>query len=135
MAEQSSELRLRALLGRLAVCRLPADVPIPSWALAGGIVSITRTNDELSIVCPEERVPAEVKAERGWRALQVVGPLDFALTGVLAALVVPLAEAGVSIFALSTYDTDYVLVRENDLPRAVTALAHAGHTVREDNGD
>lgn len=127
-------MELRVLRGRLAVCRLPVDAPIPAWALAGALVSITRAADELSIVCPEADVPDEVQAERGWRTLQVAGPLDFALTGVLAALAVPLAEAGVSIFALSTYDTDYVLVRASDLPCAVAALERVGHTVREDIG-
>lgn len=119
---------LTLLPGRLAICRLPAGASVPEWAPAAGpLVSITRTADELSVVCDEAGVPAEVAAERGWRALRVAGPLDFALTGVLAALAVPLAEAGVSIFALSTYDTDYVLVREADVERAVAALAHAGH--------
>lgn len=128
-------MELRVLPGRFAVCRLPAVASIPAWALAGAFVSLTRTADELSIVCAEESVPREVAAERGWRALRVVGTLDFALTGVLAALAVPLAEAGVSIFALSTYDTDYLLVREGDLPRAVAALKHAGHSVRQGDGE
>jgi hypothetical protein len=123
---------LTLLPERLAICRLPAGALVPEWAqVAGPLVSITRTADELSVVCDEADVPAEVTAERGWRALRVAGPLDFALTGVLAALVAPLAEAGVSIFALSTYDTDYVLVRETDVERAVAALAGAGHTVEQ----
>lgn len=128
MAER--QLELRVLPGRLAVCRLPADAPIPNWAQVSTLVSVTRTADELSIVCSEADVPRDVTAERGWRALQVAGPLDFALTGVLAALAVPLADAGVSIFALSTYDTDYVLVRHDDLPFAVVALERTGHRVR-----
>lgn len=127
-------LALRVLPGRLAVCRLAADAPFPDWAQAGALASITRAADELSVVCAEEGVPLEVRAERGWRALQVAGPLDFALTGVLVALAVPLADAGVSIFALSTYDTDYVLVREGDLPRAAATLERAGHRVRGENG-
>ncbi len=127
-------LELQVLPGQLAVCRLPAGAAIPSWAMAGAFVSITRSADEVSVVCPQDGVPGGVRAERGWRALQVTGPLDFALTGVLAALVVPLAEAGVGIFALSTYDTDYVLVRECDLARAVAALEGAGHRVRGENG-
>ena len=121
-------MHLTLLPGRLAICRLPADAPVPGWTpTAGSLLSITRTADELSVVCDEARVTVEVVAERGWRALRVTGPLDFALTGVLAALAAPLAAAGVSIFALSTYDTDYVLVREADVERAVAALAHAGH--------
>lgn len=128
-------MALHVLSGSLAVCRLPADAPVPAWASAGALVSITRTADELSVVCAEEDVPNEVRAERGWRALKVVGPLDFALTGVLAALAVPLAEAGISIFALSTFDTDFVLVREGDLDRAMAALERAGHRVRQDDGE
>lgn len=123
-------MQLMLLPGQLAICRLPAGASVPEWArVAGMLLSITRTADELSVVCDEASVPAEMLAERGWRALQVAGPLDFALTGVLAALAAPLAQAGVSIFALSTYDTDYVLVREADVERAVAALAQAGHDV------
>jgi uncharacterized protein len=112
----------------LAVCRLPANTPVPA-PKAGALWSVTRTADELSIVCPVAEVPAGAEVERAWRALQVAGPLDFALTGVLAAIAVPLAEADVSIFAVSTYDTDYVLVREAALPAAAEALRRAGHDV------
>ena len=80
-------------------------------------------------MCAAARVPDGVRAQRGWRALAVEGPLDFALTGVLAAVAVPLAEAGISIFAVSTYDTDYVLVRADRLADAVAALRGAGHSV------
>ena len=90
---------------------------------------MTRTASELSIVCPDASVPAAVTAHRGWRAIAVDGTLDFALTGVLASLASPLASAGVSIFAVSTYDTDYVLVQQDALDRAVAALAAAGHRV------
>lgn len=114
----------------LAVCRLDPAASLPLWASAGSFFAITRTRDELSIVCPQQAVPATTQAERDWRALCVAGPLDFALTGILAALAGPLAAAGVSIFALSTYDTDYVLVRAADLDRAITALAAAGHQVQ-----
>jgi hypothetical protein len=89
-----------------------------------------RSGDELSIVCLVERVPEGVMAVRGWRGLRVAGPLDFALVGILAALAVPLAAAGVSIFAVSTYDTDYLFVREQDSETAIRALEAAGHTVR-----
>src|SRR5206468_8549222 len=85
-------------------------------------VSVTRTPDELSIVCPDEAVPPDVEVESGWRALKVPGPIPFDQVGVLAALATPLAAAGISTFAVSTYDTDYVLVREPDLERALAAL-------------
>jgi hypothetical protein len=92
-------------------------------------VSVTRTDAELSVVCPEDAVPAPVRAERGWRCLRVRGPLGFGMTGVLASLAGPLASSGVSIFVVSTYDTDYLMVQERDLERAKDALARAGHAV------
>jgi enamine deaminase RidA (YjgF/YER057c/UK114 family) len=112
----------------LAVCRLAASDRVPSWALElhEGLVSITRTPDELSIVCPDEAVPPDVDAESGWRALKLPGPIPFEEVGVLAALATPLAAAGISIFAVSTYDTDYVLVRERDLERALAAIDAPG---------
>jgi hypothetical protein len=121
-------LSLRTLAGELAVCRLPTDAPAPAPG-AGALWSVTRTADELSIVCPVADAPAGAEVEGGWRALKVAGPLDFALTGILAAIAAPLAEAGVSIFAVSTYDTDYVLVRDAALPAAAAALRRAGHDV------
>ena len=122
-----SELRL--LPGRYAVCRLDADVGVPSWAGAGPFVSVTRTRDELSVVCAEGLAPEGTKCESGWRIFQVAGPLEFSLTGILAAIAAPLANAGVSIFAISTFDTDYVLVKEENLARAVEALRGAGQHV------
>jgi enamine deaminase RidA (YjgF/YER057c/UK114 family) len=120
----SRDMNLTVLPEPLAVCRLPASARVPSWALElhEAFTSITRTPDELSIVCPEEAVPPDVRVQAGWRALKVPGPIPFETTGVLASLAAPLAAAGISIFALSTYDTDYVLVREGDLERALAAL-------------
>ncbi len=114
---------------RLAVCRLgPAD-ELPAAVLQASFWSATRTAEELSLVIPEQLVPPECRSEYGWRAFQVVGPLDFTLTGVLSALASPLAHAQISLFALSTFDTDYVLVREKDLDQAITVLSRAGHRV------
>jgi hypothetical protein len=126
-------LTLELVEGRYAVCRLrPAD-PVPAWAEGGPFVSVTRTDAELSIVCPEEAVPAPASAERGWRCLRVRGPLGFGMTGILASLAAPLASSGVSIFVVSTYDTDYLMVQERDLERARDALARAGHTVEPES--
>ena len=122
-------LTLSVLPETLAVCRLGPDDAVPPWAGAGSFRAVTRTASELSIVCRDASVPAAVTANRGWRAIAVDGTLDFALTGVLASLASPLAAAGVSIFAVSTYDTDYVLVKQDALDRAVAALAAAGHRV------
>ena len=116
--------------GRLAVCRLDPQVAVPDWALSGDFFSITRTTDELSIVCSEAGVPEGVLCERGWAGLKVEGPLDLSLTGVLASLAQPLAEAGISIFAVSTYDTDYLLVKVGDLERAVAVLTQEKFDVR-----
>lgn len=121
------ELQLRVLDDRLAVCRLAANASIPAWVFSSGFCSVTRTSDELSVVCAQDRVPSDVRSEPGWRALMLVGPFEFTLTGVLTAIVEPLAEAGVPIFAVSTFDTDYVLVKETSLESAAAALRAAGH--------
>jgi hypothetical protein len=114
------------MVGLFAVCRLPAGSLIPEWAVDGGFASITRTPDELSIVCLQASAPPGIQSERGWRCFRVCGPLDFALTGILARLTAPLAAAGVPVFALSTFDTDYLLVREVDAGRATAAWRSAG---------
>lgn len=115
-------LSLSILPYRLAVCRLEKDAPIPLWAIEDTFFSITRTMDELSIVCSEANVPGDVRSEKEWSALKVNGPLDFALTGILASLAGPLASAGISIFAISTFDTDYILVKSRDLAETVAVL-------------
>lgn len=126
----SANISLRLLDPLLAVCRLPAGSPFPNWAQAGVLLVLARTVEEVSVVCEERFVPEGVTVERGWRALLVEGPLDFALVGILAQITAPLAEAGISVFALSTYDTDYVLVKENKLEGALAALEGAGIPVR-----
>ncbi|WP_441296803.1 ACT domain-containing protein [Allokutzneria sp. A3M-2-11 16] len=118
-----------------SVLRLAADAPAPVEVLAAqGFVSVTRTPDELSVVCPTAVAPPADEAEGGWRLLTARGPFDFALTGIMAALSTPLAEAGVPLFALSTYDTDHLMVREEHLHRAITALENAGHRVHAEVG-
>lgn len=123
-------LTISLLPDELAVCRLSADVEPPALPAGGSFYSITRTPDEVSIVCPAARVPDGADSERGWRAFVVDGPLDFSLVGVLDSVLTPLVEARVPVFAISTYTTDYVLVREMDLRPAKTALKIAGHTLR-----
>ena len=112
-----------------AVCRLRADLSIPGWATAGGVSSITRTSDELSVFCEESLVPEGVTCERQWRCFRVAGTMPFSMVGVLASLVQPLAEAKVSVFALSTFDTDYLLVKREHFERALGVLLEAGHEV------
>ena len=120
-------LDLSILPDTFAIARLPASVPPPAWADSGTLRSVTRTPDELSIVCRDADVPEDVTAARGWRAIRVAGTLDVSTTGILSGLAAPLAEARISIFALSTHDTDYVLVRDEALGRAVDVLTAAGH--------
>ena len=115
--------------GSYAICRLDATAAVPPWATQGGFSSITRTANELSIVCVADGVPAAVHAQRGYRALAVRGPLDFGLVGILASLAGTLAAAAISIFVVSTHDTDYVFVRDADLERALAVLRAAGHSV------
>jgi hypothetical protein len=122
-------IKLSLLAGRYAVCRLERQAPLPAWAMKQAFCSVTRTADELSIVCAESDVPDGILCEPNWRMLKLEGPFDFNLVGVLLAVIQPLAEKGVSIFAVSTYDTDYVLVHEPQLEQAVTALTERGHQV------
>jgi len=117
------------------VVRYPAGTPVPAWAAGKVFFSVTSTEDELSVVCPAEWVPDGVgKVEPAWRCLKVEGPLDFALTGILASLAVPLAAAKVSIFAISTFDTDYILVKGAQLASAKEALRRAGFTFTSASG-
>ena len=124
-------MTLELLPTPLAVCRLSADAELPTW-ISGEFQSITRTPDELSVVCSAKEVPEEVQAERGWRGLRVAGTLEFHLTGILASLASPLAEAGISIFALSTFDTDYLLVKEDVLEPALQTLEAEGHEILQE---
>lgn len=117
-----SILKMSLLDTTLGVCRLNTDEEIPSWGIKGEFFSVTKTSDELSIVCEEQNIPQHILCERGWRALKVEGPLDFSLVGILSKISNVLAGAGVSIFAVSTYDTDYILVKNKDIDKAVEAL-------------
>ncbi len=126
----STSLRLSVLEERLAVCWLELRAEIPPWATSAPFFCVARTPDELSVVCPEEHVPAGITCERGWRALKLQGPFGFELTGVLASVAAPLARCEVGILAIATYDTDYVLVKEEQLDPAIAALRERGHEIR-----
>lgn len=127
MSAKPTGQRFRALAGRYAVCRLNAESAVPAWA-TGPFVNITFTVDELAIICPAERVPVDVRAERDWRVLKLVGPFPFTAVGVLASLATPLARAGISLLSIATYDTDYFLVKGDVFDDAVRVLIAAGHT-------
>jgi hypothetical protein len=121
------QLKFRQLAGTFAVCRLPADAPMPRSIESDSFLSITRTSDELSIVCGTNHVPENAKCESPWTCFKFEGPFPFNLTGVLASFLDPLAAARIPIFAVSTFDTDYVLVKEESGPAALKALRDAGH--------
>jgi hypothetical protein len=131
MTSNSSARRfqLEEIPGRYAICTLAADAPIPTWADGPGFVSISRTPDELSVVCSADRVPEAVVCDAGWACLQVQGPFSFDTIGVLAALSAALAQDGISLFAVSTYQTDYLLVKQERFADAAAALRRAGHEV------
>ncbi len=130
--ERPRQLTLKLHPGRLAVCRLEPNQSLPAWLARAEFYAVTRTPQELSLIVPEDWVGRDWKAETGFRALGVVGTLDFSWVGILAELTAALANAEVSVFAISTYDTDYILVRESDLARSRGALEAAGHRVELD---
>ncbi len=128
------QLTLHLLPGKFSVCRLVANAPIPQWTQRGAVCSITRNDDELSIACESRYVPSDVKSEKGFRCFKLQGPFPFEMTGVLASVLQPLAEAKISIFAISTYDTDYVMVKEKQLAKAISTLRKTGHSVISHTG-
>lgn len=125
------KLQLTLLPEHFAICKLAPDVAIPDWANRGSFNSVTRTADELSVITADHDIPADITCDHGWRGLKVEGPLEFSLTGVLESVARPLAEAAISIFAIATFNTDYVLVKLVDLERAIATLRSAGHFVTE----
>ena len=130
-------LAVDVLPGEYTIVRLAVGSPLPATLLelaGSALVSITRTPDEISVVCPTDLAPEGEQSHQGWRLLTVRGPLEFTLTGIMAALASALAAAGVSLFALSTYNTDHVLVKAVDLGRAIDALTEAGHEVHQPTG-
>ena len=125
-------LKFRQLPGPYAIVRLGADAPIPDWATKGDFTSITRTPDELSIVCPADNLPTDVQTPRHWICFKLNGPFDFSQTGILLSFIEPLSNNGVPIFAISTYDTDYVLVQEEYMGEVPDLLREAGHELISD---
>ncbi|MEA4907596.1 MAG: ACT domain-containing protein [Chloroflexi bacterium] len=124
-----NEIVLTVLPDELAVCRLEPTSAVPAWLFELSFFSLTRTAEEISIVLPAVRALPGWRSEAGWRALKVSGPLDFSLTGILAGLSGALAADGISLFALSTYDTDYLLVRSADLEASVHSLRRRGYMI------
>jgi|SRR5579883_27623 hypothetical protein len=129
MPPSARTLTLSATKGLFAIVKLRPDARIPDWAARGGFFSVTRTDEELSVVTREANLPVGIDASHGWRMLKVQGPFAFDEVGVVAALANPLARIGVGIFLISTYDTDYLLVQQDEIAAAVEALEHAGHRI------
>jgi hypothetical protein len=129
MAATRRHLELSLLPQRFAISRLAAGSPIPDWATQGSFFSVTRTGDGLSVVTELSFVPVGVQSQAGWRVLKVHGPFVLSEIGVLASLAAPLAGAKISLFAVSTFETDYLLVASETLPAAIAALERAGHSI------
>ncbi len=128
------KLSLLVLDPTFAISSLKRDSPLPAWATSSDFYSITRTYDELSIVCPQDQVPAGVDINKNWRCLKVQGPLGFSITGILASISMPLSTEGVSVFVFSSYDTDHIMVKQYELEKAIEVLQKAGHTVKYQSG-
>lgn len=120
-------MKLSILPQGFGILKLSQNEEVPKWAFQGQFYSITRTREELSIVCEESWIPKSLDYNQDWKAIQVIGPLDFSLTGILSSLSAPLAQAGISIFVISTFDTDYLLVKAHQLDQAKEVLSTAGH--------
>ena len=129
---ETRTLSLKILPDRMAVCRFEPTSELPDWVDKSAFYSITRTQEELTLVSREAPVPQGTKCERGWRCFRVQGVLDFSEIGIMFSITQPLAKSGVSVFVISTYDTDYFLVKEKELPKAIDALTAIGHKIAED---
>lgn len=131
MADQYSlpELTIKVLPGDYTVCQLLPGTQVPDIPDKSDLYALIQTSEEVTVICPQEAAPPNARIESGWRVLKVLGPLDFSLVGILAHLTSRLADAEISIFALSTYDTDYLMVKVENLPKAQVALKRAGHKI------
>jgi hypothetical protein len=131
MREDKTAPKLTFIILRetFAICRLDKDAPIPDWVFQGNLFSVTRTKDELSIVCPQINVPQGIICNQGWSCLKVRGPLDLSSTGIISSIAATLERENISLFPISTYDTDYVMVKEKHLEKAVFALTETGQRI------
>ena len=133
-ADTTRRLNLSIIKETMAICRMEPHEGIPAWLVDSPFYVVIRTEDEISLVSQEKRVPQRIKSDRGWRCLKVQGPMALSETGVLASLAGPLARAGIGIFAVSTFDTDYLLIKKENLVQATRVLRQAGHFFRQRQG-
>ena len=129
VSHHSSKYAICQVPGVLAVVRLDPASVVPSWASSGPLWAVVRTPEEVSVVCDQTQVPPDVRCERDWVALKIEGPLALSLTGVLSSLLTPLASRGIVVFVLSTFDTDYILVKQPQVSLAKAVLREEGHLV------
>jgi hypothetical protein len=122
-------LKLSQLQGEYAICKLNPGSDPPEWAFDGEFYSVSRTADELSIICLYEQIPEQIPSQPGWRALKIEGPFDFDEIGVLASMTAPLTEAGISLLTISTFDTDYIFIQSENYQQAIQFLSAAGHEI------
>ncbi|MBN1806932.1 MAG: ACT domain-containing protein [Sedimentisphaerales bacterium] len=124
------KLKLSLLEDKYAICSLPNNTPIPGWALKELLASITRTDKELTIVCKQDIIPSEIQSGPNWRCFKIDGSFDLNQTGVISSISSPLSDAGISIYVISTYDTDYFLVKEDNLDKTIATLSNSGHNIK-----
>jgi len=125
------QLQLSLLKDKYGICTLPNNAPIPDWALTQSLASITRTEKELTIVCRREILPSQYQSDLNWRCFKIDGSFDLNQIGVISSISSPLADAGISIYVISTYDTDYFLIQEQDLEKTISVLSSSGHAIKK----
>jgi hypothetical protein len=123
------QLKLSLLKNKYAICSLPKDAPIPEWALAQSLASINRTDKELTIVCKQDIIPSQYQSDLNWRCFKIDGSFDLNQIGVISSISSPLADAGISIYVISTYDTDYFLIKDDNLEKTISTLSASGHSI------
>ena len=123
------KLKLSLLEEKYGICTLPKDAPIPHWVSKESLVSITRTGKELTIVCKQDIIPSKLQSDLNWRCFKIDGSFDLSQIGVISSISSPLADAGISIYVISTYDTDYFLVKDDNLEKSISVLSNFGHSI------
>jgi hypothetical protein len=124
------KLKLSLLKDKYGICSLPATTPIPDWALKESLISITRTKEELTIVCRQDLIPSQIQCDPNWRCFRIDGAFDLNQTGVISSISSPLANAGISIYVISTYNTDYFLVKEENVNQTISVLSSSAHSIK-----
>lgn len=129
MSTVEKKLTLKLLKDKYSVCRLNKNDEIPKWIFQEEFFSITKTDEELSVVCLQDKIKENIKCEKDWRILKIEGPLDFSLIGILSKISTLMANNDISIFAISTYDTDYILIKEESINKAIEVLENNNYNI------